>query len=217
METPVIIKTFNPVHDVKLGNRTSLVASLVDSLDLQSFEKTLHRRVVPAVGPPTHRWNHPVVFEQLPVVIAGVLTAAIRMHNQAIRWLSPPIGRLQCVTDEIGFDPITHGPTHDSTAGQVHDAGQIEPTFTCLHIGDVPDPGPVDLPVIKAPIQDIRIDGLVSSRSGGHTVGPFVHRMQSLSLVTVAHSLVAGLNTLLVQSSNDTSPAVTSQTTSVHC
>src|SRR5580693_8910252 len=49
-----------------------------------------------------------------------------------------------------------------------------------------------------------------------YTVGSFVNGAQSLSLETVAHPFVAGLNTLLVQSSNDARPAVTTLTTHVN-
>ena len=69
MDTPAIIETFDPVDDVELGKRAGVVAKPMGALDLQRLEETLHRRIVPAIGPSAHRLNHPVVFDQLPNLV----------------------------------------------------------------------------------------------------------------------------------------------------
>ena len=102
----MIVGAFDPVNDVEPRFGTGFVAELMDALDFQGLEEALHRRIVPAVGPATHRLLHPEILEQLPVAITGVLTAAIRMHDQPGRWFAAPIGRLQCLTDQVGMQSV---------------------------------------------------------------------------------------------------------------
>ena len=42
--------------------------------------------------------------------------------------------------DQLGVDVWVHGPADDPSAVEVHDAGQIEPTFFGGDVSDVGDP-----------------------------------------------------------------------------
>src|SRR5882672_3885240 len=162
----------------------------------------------PATGSAAHRLNHPVVFDQLPVAVAGVLAATVRMHDQSRSGFAPPVRRLQRLAHQIGRDSITHRPAYDSAAGQIHDAGQIQPAFAGGDIGDVSHPGLVDSPAIEAPIQHVGSDRLAMGRIGGHAIGSLVHRAQVLPLEAVAHPLMADRDALLAQPSYDAWPTV---------
>ena len=58
---------------------------VVDQLDLQRREEALGDGVVPAVAPPAHAADDPVLRQDPLVVAAGVLAAAIRVMQQALR------------------------------------------------------------------------------------------------------------------------------------
>ena len=45
MHAFVVIETFDPIDDVELGQRTSVVAQQMRALDLEHLEEALHRRV----------------------------------------------------------------------------------------------------------------------------------------------------------------------------
>ena len=72
MRTRVVV-ALDPVHDVQPGLSPGLVACLVDPLDPQRFEKTLHVRVVPGVAFPAHRHREAEVRRQAAVLMTGVL------------------------------------------------------------------------------------------------------------------------------------------------
>src|SRR5579859_395125 len=138
------------------------------------------------------------------------------MHDQSCRWFAPPVRRLQRLTDQIGLDPLTHRPAHDSAARQIHDHRQIQPAFARGDIGDVGHPGSVDTPAIKATIQHVGRDRFVMGRIGRHAIGALVHRAQVLALEAVAHPFVTDLNPLRAQPAHDAGPAVAALAARVH-
>ena len=84
MHACLIIEVLDPVNYIEFGKCSGWVAQLMNTLDFQSLEETFDYSVVPTIGLATHRLNHGVVFEQLPVLAAGVLTASIRMQDQSL-------------------------------------------------------------------------------------------------------------------------------------
>jgi len=69
----MIVEAFDPVNDVEARFGASCVSELIDTLDLQRLEETLHRRIVPAIRLAAHRLQHPEIGKQLPVAITRVL------------------------------------------------------------------------------------------------------------------------------------------------
>src|SRR5205823_14855657 len=59
------------------------IFALVDKFGFQGAEEALHRRVIPAVCLAAHRWGDGGGLQDLAVITGGVLTAAIRMMDQA--------------------------------------------------------------------------------------------------------------------------------------
>ena len=100
MRTRVVV-ALDPVHDVQPGLSPALVAYLVDPLDPQRFEKTLHGRVVPGVAFPAHRHREAEVRRQAAVLMTGVLAPAVRVHQQ-----SGKIRRHRQTMSRVGGDSI---------------------------------------------------------------------------------------------------------------
>jgi hypothetical protein len=48
-----------------------------------------------------------------------------------------PEGHGQTAKDQAGVDGVAHGPTDKSTAVEVQHAGQAQPAFASLYVGDV--------------------------------------------------------------------------------
>ena len=65
---------------------------MVKQLGFQAVEKTLHHRIVSAIPFTAHTLHDAMLREQQPMTIAGILTAAIGMPNQAFRRFSLPNG-----------------------------------------------------------------------------------------------------------------------------
>ena len=93
MNTFSIVEAFDPIDDVELRLRTRPIAGSMDAFDFKSLEEALHCGIVPAVGSPAHRLNHFIVSDQFAVTDAGVLAAAVGMHDQSGRRFSQPVSR----------------------------------------------------------------------------------------------------------------------------
>src|SRR3954451_19976758 len=65
-----------------------------------------HRRLsVPTIRPSAHRLNHSIIFDELSMIVTGILAAAVRMHDQSASRFAPPVRRLQRLADQLGFHP----------------------------------------------------------------------------------------------------------------
>lgn len=73
-----VVKAFRPVNDIESHIGPSRIAKLIHTLDLEGLEETLDWRIVPAICFAAHRLDHPVILDQLSVIITGILTATIR-------------------------------------------------------------------------------------------------------------------------------------------
>ena len=93
VHTSVVIKAFDPIDDVELRLSSRLITDPMDAFDFKSLEEALHCGIVPAVGSPAHRLNHFIVSDQFAVTDAGVLAAAVGMHDQSGRRFSQPVSR----------------------------------------------------------------------------------------------------------------------------
>ena len=84
-----------------------------------------------------------VAGEQFGVGEAGVLAAAIRMHDQAGGGLAQRDRHLQRRADQRCRHGRGHRPAADPARVQVHDRGQIQPGAPGADAGDVARPGPI--------------------------------------------------------------------------
>jgi len=87
--------------DVLENRRPSLLVrgevGLVDPLHLQAAEETLRHVVVPAVALATHAALDASGLQQLLGVLAGVLTAPVRVVQQPVRRLPALERHVECV------------------------------------------------------------------------------------------------------------------------
>src|ERR1700722_7980357 len=77
-----VVKRFDVFKDARLGVLTGRVAFVMHQLTLQAGEKTLDRRVVPALRYSTHATGDPLFRQETLVVFTGVLAAPIRVGQQ---------------------------------------------------------------------------------------------------------------------------------------
>jgi len=71
------------------------------------------------------------------------------------------------VEGQAGFEIFLHGPADDFAAEEIHDAGQIEPTFASGNVGNVADPNLVDAGRRALSGQAIGGDGMRMVAVGG--------------------------------------------------
>src|SRR5438034_7791008 len=82
MSSPPIVEGLEVIEELTARRGPRGPGRVVDELDLQRGEEALGDGVVPAVAPPAHAADDPVLRQHPLVVAAGVLTAAIRMMQQ---------------------------------------------------------------------------------------------------------------------------------------
>src|SRR5262249_50264170 len=71
---------------------------------------------------------------------ARVLTALIRMMDDALGWLPAPNRHVDAFDDELTAEMIRHCPTDDAPAVDVQHHGQIENPRPGRDIGNIGDP-----------------------------------------------------------------------------
>jgi hypothetical protein len=64
------------------GIVSAAIPPVMHKLSRERAEEAFHRSVASAVTLAAHAYQHPIVFEQLLVVFAGILAAAIRVMDQ---------------------------------------------------------------------------------------------------------------------------------------
>src|SRR5438094_1662773 len=209
MQSIRIVETLDPINQIKSRLRARCISQSIDPFDFQRLEEAFHRRIVPAISLPTHRLHHPVTIDQIPMFLAGVLHAAIGMHDQSCQRLAPPIRHRKGVAHRLRFHPIAERPPDDSTAAQIQNTGQVQPALVRRNVGQVCNPGLVDPPAIEATFQDIRRHRLRVCRIGGHSIWFAINRPQRLSQQALSHALMSDCRTLRVQGSNNARSAIT--------
>src|SRR2546422_416104 len=98
MSSPPIVEGLEVIEELTARRGPRGPGRVVDELDLQRGEEALGDGVVPAVAPPAHAADDPVLRQPPLVVAAGVLTAAIRMMQQAPRGAASPRTRIKRAT-----------------------------------------------------------------------------------------------------------------------
>jgi len=79
-----VIEDFDVFEDFSASLGPCAPLGLVDQLALEGGEKTLGHCVVPAIGLATHAALDRVLREQLPILMAGVLTGFKRSSQHSV-------------------------------------------------------------------------------------------------------------------------------------
>ena len=110
----------------------------VDVLGFEAKEPTLDHDVILPAGLTVHALSDTEGFQKLLVVIAGKLTALVRVKN--CRDVAVFHGGPDCVQYRPGIQRIGERPTDDLAAEPVNNRGQIHVSVVHLDIGDIDGP-----------------------------------------------------------------------------
>src|SRR5260370_788482 len=85
MSPLAVVEQFDVLEQLAAGLSSGTPLALIDQFDFECGEKTFRHRVVPAVAFTAHAALNAVYRQQLLIIVAGVLTAAIRVVQQTLR------------------------------------------------------------------------------------------------------------------------------------
>ena len=104
------------------------------------MEETLGNGIIKTIAVSAHALAATVLDQSLTECLAAVLTASVRMYDQACRRPVFLPGALEGINNELIGHSMTHGPTHNPSGKKVQEHGKIEPTFLGPNVGDVGTP-----------------------------------------------------------------------------
>src|ERR1035437_419105 len=174
-----------PRYGFILGLTNRLEALAVQSLDLQRTEQRLAARVVPAVALAAHRRRDTKAFDELTIILAGILTTAITMEDQPCLLARVALAprHLQCVDDQIALHIGPHRPANHFAAEQVDHDGKKQPAFLGRDVGKITNPR-----LIRRRCREVAIQHVRCNRQVVPTVG----------CRNAKSSLATGLNCVLL-------------------
>jgi len=80
---------------------------------------------VPAISPATHAARDPGLIQSIPVVVAGVLAAPIRVMDEIARPRPLHESFAKSREHECSVDPLAHGIPHDPSGEEIEDHRQV--------------------------------------------------------------------------------------------
>jgi len=108
MASRSIVEHFDVLEDIGPREIARSIDLLPDSLLLQAAEERIRNRVVPAVPSAAHAGNELVRLAETDPVVAAVLRALIRVHDDGLAWLSSPHGHQEGIQHEISGQRWLH-------------------------------------------------------------------------------------------------------------
>ncbi len=123
MEPLAIIEYLQVIKEgqVDLGMGEPVLA--MNEFGFKGAEERFHGGIVVAVSGGAHAGEDAVTLEELTVISAGVLAAAVGMVEQACGRSAMVQSAFQGVLDQRGFEMIGGGPADDFAAGRWAGAG----------------------------------------------------------------------------------------------
>ena len=101
----------------------------IDQFDFEGGEKAFRHRVVPAIAFTAHAALDAVYRQQLLILVAGVLAAAIRVMQQTLRRLTVLQCHLKGGQRDPAFEPFAQRPADHAAREQIEDYRQVQPTL----------------------------------------------------------------------------------------
>jgi len=108
-----VIEAFNVLANGRAGLVSGREGNAPDQFRFDGLEHGLDHRVIVAVAAPAHRRDEAVIAQHAPVVFRAILTAAIRVMDQAGRRSTQYDRTPQGVHCQASFHPITQVPADD--------------------------------------------------------------------------------------------------------
>ena len=130
----------------------------MDEFGLDRRKKAFGDGVVPAVTFPAHARLNAGCGQRGTVFGASVLAAAIRVMNEAFRWLPSSQGKGESVEGQLAGEAVARRPGDDAPGEQVEDCGEVQPACCGEDVGDVGDPGDVRRSGFEVSREEIRGD-----------------------------------------------------------
>src|SRR5207248_11739975 len=140
MEAAAVVKGFDEVEDGLASFAASFEATPIDQFVFEGAPERFHGGVVIAAGFAAHGGQRLALSQSVTEVRASVLAAAVGVENQRGNRLAMRQRHVPGPEDQWGVNVLVHGPADNTTAVAVHNAGQVEPAFLGVDVGDVTDP-----------------------------------------------------------------------------
>src|SRR5712692_1803337 len=189
MPSPPVVERLEVLEELAARRGPRVPSRVVDELDLQRCEEALGDGVVPAIALPAHAADDPVLRQHPLVVAAGVLTAAIRMMQQARRGAAAGQRHPEGVEGEVVRDALAHRPAYGEARAEIEDHRQVEPALARRNVGDVGDPRLIRFGPLELPGQDVGRDGERVARVGRHPEPPAAPGGQPAASHQTRHAL----------------------------
>src|SRR6185312_667580 len=158
-------------------------------LALEGGEETLGDGVIPAIALPAHAALNASGLKGLPVVVAGVRAASIRVMDEIRGGTALAKGDVQCLEREVTVDVVAGRPSNDPPREQVEDGRQVEPALLRPQERDVRDPRLIRTAGTEVARQHVRRDREAVLRVRGRAEPTSVSGSQGL----FAHHLATRL------------------------
>jgi len=107
------------------------VDEMLAEFELERREPALHHRVVETIATAAHAANHAVVLEQVPVVLACIGAALVRVGQQSLFGLASQQRLVLGGDHQVAIVVQGQGPTHDGPRIQIHHRRQVD--FPVIH------------------------------------------------------------------------------------
>ena len=135
-----VVKALDVVEHFSSGVVSGPVISPVYPLCFQAGEEAFDGGIVPAIASATHAAFDAVCLEQRLELIAGVLTALIRVMQQIVRWPPAPDRHHQRIGDQVRRHVRLHRPSDNAARVQIQNRCNEQPTFPGPDVGEVCHP-----------------------------------------------------------------------------
>src|SRR5215469_5687355 len=158
MSPLAVVEEFDIFEHLVAGVSSSTPPGLINQFDFERGEKTFRHRVIPAITFTAHAALYAVYRQQLLILAAGVLAAAIRVMQQTLRRMAVLQCHLQGVQRDAAIEPFAERPADHAAREQIDDYRQVQPTLQSPQIANVCDPAAVGGGHCKLPVQQILLN-----------------------------------------------------------
>jgi len=138
-----IVEHLDVFEDVCLGEVACSVDVFSNALLFQATEERFSNGIVPAVTTAAHAGVELVCFAEPDPVIASVLRALVRVHDDSLLRLSSPDCHHERVEHKVTNHCRLHRPADDHAAMKIHDDCQVQPAFPGSDVRNVRDPSSI--------------------------------------------------------------------------
>jgi len=209
MASQAIVENFNVFKNVSLGLHAGEIMTLMDQLSFQGAKETFHGSIVVAIALAAHTSLNLIFGQPMAIILAGILTAPIRMMQQARRWLPGFQSQTQGSQHQLPFQAFSHSPADNPARVQIQNRRQIQPAFGRRDEGEVGQPFLVGLLGDKVSVKQMGRNRLVGVTVGGDYLEfTALFGAQSNLAHQPGHPLVAALDPIFSQFDLNTDAAV---------